>query len=173
MLPSLRGELALALGIAAAALMLVLDLVFRPLIPQEFLAAAAEQPRTLTFTLAGMLYSGITEELMMRWGLVSLLAWALWRLTQRGRGRPAPRIMWSAITVAAVIFGLSHLGGAAAIAPLTGGLIARTVVLNGVGGMIFGWLFWRKSQEAAMLAHAAVHVVFTVVAWAGMILQSG
>lgn len=173
-LPALRSELpwAIALGAVAALLILVLDVAFRPWLPEEFLARAAEQPRTLALTLAGMLYGGVTEELIVRWGLLSLLAGSLWRLVQRGEGRPAGWIMWSAIVVAAVVFGAGHLGAVAAMAPLTGALITRTIVLNTLGGVVFGWLFWRKSLEAAMIAHATGHVVFTLAAVAGTLLQS-
>jgi membrane protease YdiL (CAAX protease family) len=34
----------------------------------------------------------------------------------------------------------------------------RTVLLNALGGVLFGWLFWRRSLEVAMVAHAAFHV---------------
>jgi hypothetical protein len=112
-----------------------------------------------------MLYGGLTEELMMRWGLLSLLAWIGWRALQRGRGEPRSAIMGSAIVVAAVLFGVGHLGAVAAQLPLTTPLILRTVALNAVGGIVFGWLFWRRSLEAAMVAHATGHVVFTLFAW--------
>jgi len=40
----------------------------------------------------------------------------------------------------------------------------RTVVLNALGGVVFGWLFWRRNLETAMLAHAMAHVAMTVIA---------
>jgi membrane protease YdiL (CAAX protease family) len=36
--------------------------------------------------------------------------------------------------------------------------VARTVLLNAVVGVLFGWLYWRRSLEAAMVAHAAFHL---------------
>ncbi|HLL45691.1 MAG TPA: CPBP family glutamic-type intramembrane protease, partial [Longimicrobiaceae bacterium] len=125
-----------------------------------------EGERTLAVTLAGMLYGGITEELMMRWGVMSLLAWAGWRLFQRGRGEPGPAVMWAAILAAALLFGAGHLGAVSAIAPLTVAVVARTVALNALAGVAFGWLFWRRSLEAAMLAHMTGHVVLTLVSLA-------
>lgn len=30
---------------------------------------------------------------------------------------------------------------------------------NGIAGVVFGWLYWRYSPEAAMIAHGFGHVV--------------
>lgn len=109
-----------------------------------------------------MLYGGITEELLMRWGLVTLLAWLGWRVVQKGRSLPRASLMWGAIAIVAIIFGIGHLGATALIWPLTPFIIARTVVLNSIGGLAFGWLYWRHSLEAAMAAHAMAHLVFTL-----------
>ena len=54
-----------------------------------------------------------------------------------------------------------HNAGSGPIAgPHQGVLIARTLVLNGALGLLFGWLYARRNLEHAMLAHAASHVVF-------------
>jgi membrane protease YdiL (CAAX protease family) len=45
---------------------------------------------------------------------------------------------------------------------LTPFVIARALLLNGIFGLVAGWLYWRKSLEAAMAAHMLGHVVFTV-----------
>jgi hypothetical protein len=162
-----QAPLAVALSIAVGLLVLGLDpWVFRPWIGDAGAALYQEGERTLAVTLAGMLYGGITEELMMRWGVMSLLAWAGWRLFQRGRGEPGPAVMWAAILAAALLFGAGHLGAVSAIAPLTAAVVARTVALNALAGVAFGWLFWRRSLEAAMLAHMTVHVVLTLVSLA-------
>jgi hypothetical protein len=38
-------------------------------------------------------------------------------------------------------------------------LLARTLLLNGIAGVVFGWLFWKYCLECAMLSHAGVHLV--------------
>ncbi len=68
--------------------------------------------------------------------------------------------------VLALLFGVGHLGAVSAVAPLTAAVVARTVALNALAGVAFGWLFWRRSLEAAMLAHMAGHVVLTLVSLA-------
>jgi len=70
--------------------------------------------------------------------------------------------------VTAVVFGVGHLGAAGVQLTLTPGLVSWIVVGNAIAGTIYGWLFWMRSLEAAMLAHATGHVVFTLAAWTGL-----
>jgi hypothetical protein len=169
-LPALAAEapLAAGIGLASAVAIVGLDLALRPLMPLAFLAVVQASAGGLSRLVSGLLYGGIAEELLMRWGVMSLLAWAGWRLGQRGVGRPAPAVLWLAILGAALLFGLGHLPAAGAIAPLTPAFVLRTVLLNSVAGIATGWLFWRHSLEAAMLAHMMVHVGFALAGLLGV-----
>jgi len=99
----------------------------------------------------------------MRWGLMSLLVWIAWKGLKQGVTLPSQGIYQSAIVLAALVFGLLHLPATAAIAPLTPIVIIRALLLNGIAGVAFGWLFWQYSLEAAMLAHISVHVLNSVL----------
>ncbi len=68
---------------------------------------------------------------------------------------PPPWIFFVAIAVAAVLFGLGHLPLAASLWPLTFAVVLRTILLNAIGGIVFGWLFWRWGFECAVIAHLA------------------
>ena len=46
--------------------------------------------------------------------------------------------------------------------PLTPLLVVRALVLNGVAGVAFGYLYWRQGLEAAMLGHISAHLVMQV-----------
>lgn len=161
--PRLRRDLpiALLLGAIGGVLLLGLDALFALWIGPELQLGAQEFSPQLSQTLMGLLYGGITEELIMRWGVMSFLAWFAARLIGRGRP-PGPVLMWIAVGGAAIIFGVGHLPAVATMLPLTTPVIIRTVSLNAIGGMIFGWLFWRRALEAGMVAHASFHVVFTL-----------
>jgi membrane protease YdiL (CAAX protease family) len=109
--------------------------------------------------LAGILYGGITEELLMRLFLLSVVAWLLgrwWKTTERV---PSPGAFWAAIIVVAFLFGVGHLPTTAAMAPLTQVLVVRALVLNGVAGVAFGYLYWRHGLEAAMVGHMSAHLL--------------
>jgi membrane protease YdiL (CAAX protease family) len=105
---------------------------------------------------ARLLYGGVTEELLTRWGLMSAALWALARWCGR-IGRPTAVLL--AIVATAVLFGLLHLPAAfAMLGTLTLPVVGFVVFGNTVAGSLFGWLYWRHGLEAAMLAHAGAHL---------------
>jgi membrane protease YdiL (CAAX protease family) len=57
----------------------------------------------------GLFYGGIVEEILLRWGVMTLLAWAGWRVLQHGKGTPRPAIIWTASIIAALLFGAVRL----------------------------------------------------------------
>lgn len=125
----------------------------RLLAPLTGLAAGNDLPG-----LAGMaqalLYGGIGEELMMRYGLVTLLVWLGAKLLP---SRPVA-LYWIAILLAAAVFAAGHLPAMALESSLTPPVIWRTLALNAVPGAVFGWFYWRRSLEHAMLAHMGAHL---------------
>lgn len=161
----LRPEIGLAVGIGVAGSLLViaLDVALAPFVaadlPQSSIGAARPTVvDVLAYAPVRFLYGGITEELLLRFGLMSALALGGWVLTGRSGETPGPGVMWAAIGISAVLFGVGHLPALAQSVGLTPALVARTVLLNAVAGLAFGWLYWRRSLEAAMVAHAAFHV---------------
>lgn len=110
--------------------------------------------------LVKLLYGGITEELLVRWGLMTLLLWLAWRVVQRGRGVPRTTPVMLAVGASAVLFALGHLPAAQAMAgELTLPVVAFVVVGNTALGLLAGWLFVRRGLEAAITAHVLAHAV--------------
>jgi hypothetical protein len=112
--------------------------------------------------LGSIVYGGITEEELMRLFLVSLVAWLCGRWWKTASGLPASGAFWVAIMLVAVLFGLGHLPATSAITPLTTTLVVRALVLNGIAGITFGYLYWKQGLEAAMLGHVSAHVVMQI-----------
>ena len=112
--------------------------------------------------LAGVLYGGITEELLMRLFLLSVVAWLLGNVWKTADKTPSSRAFWAAIILVAILFGLGHLPATSAVAPLTPPLLVRALVLNGIAGVAFGYLYWKRGLEAAMLGHMSTHVVLQI-----------
>jgi hypothetical protein len=166
-LPALRPEIpaAVAGGVAAFAVITGLDQVFKPFMLEALQALSAVVSHTDIASIAGgLFYGGIVEELLLRWGVMTVLVWTGWRLIQGGMGTPRPAIMWGASVIAALLFGALHLPFTATITSLTPVIVARALLLNGIVGVVFGWLYWRKSLEAAMLSHMTFHICATIVA---------
>jgi len=166
----LRNDVGLAagIGIFGGALIVVLDAAMMPFVGQDLPQSVigATRPTLLdvfAYVPVRFLYGGLTEELMLRFGLMSVLVFVGWRLTGRRADGPQPAVVWTAILIAAVLFGLGHLPALAQSVGLTPALIVRTVLLNAVAGVLFGWLYWRRSLEAAMVAHASFHVPLIVL----------
>ncbi|MDD2458422.1 MAG: CPBP family intramembrane metalloprotease [Eubacteriales bacterium] len=161
--------LSAALGLLLAALITLLDRLFLPFMGAEFQSLVSAEGNPYLQLVLGLLYGGITEELLLRWGLMSLFVWLGCLVANRILKQstpvcqPTPVVAWSAIVLAAILFGLGHLPALAASVTLTTPIILRTVLLNMLGGLIFGWLFWRKNLESAMIAHAMTHVGFFII----------
>jgi hypothetical protein len=170
LLQAIKAEwkLAVGLGVLTAIILMLLDLAMRPWIPQSLILKGVTQ-RTVLFTLSAVLYGGITEELLMRWGLMSLFAWIGWRLVQRGKGQPRASVMWAAILGSTLLFGLGHLPITATIVPLTPLIIVRALLLNGIAGIAFGWLYWQCSLEAGMMAHTTFHIFVSLITGLGLV----
>jgi membrane protease YdiL (CAAX protease family) len=162
-LATLGTEVKWSLGVGAATTIIVLliDRLLQPLLPAA-LQEANEADINWLGTLAGIFYGGITEEILMRWGLMSLLVWIAWKLLKQGVTLPSQWIYQGVIVLVALVFGLLHLPYTAAITPLTSWVILRAVVLNGIAGIAYGWLFWQYSLEAAIIAHASTHAIIFV-----------
>jgi hypothetical protein len=107
--------------------------------------------------------AAVLEEILFRLFLVSFLVWILDRACFPSRRWPRTRKAWLAISVVAVGFGLAHLPRWLAEAPVSAGLAISVVILNGIGGLAFGFLYYRRGIEAAMLGHFAADIVVHVL----------
>lgn len=156
------------LGVLAAGAIVGLDVLFQPLILRELggladlLAGANAQPPAWQGLLASF-YGGINEEVLLRLLVLSFLAWLGKFLAHDEQGRPRAAVLWGANLLAAILFGLGHLPTLSALAPLTPLLITRTVLLNAVGGVAFGYLYTSRGLESAMLAHFSADIVLHVL----------
>jgi hypothetical protein len=137
--------------------------LWRSSLPDDFVAKA-EALSGNTPLLTRILYGGITEEILMRWGLMSLLVWAAWRVLQKAQGSPDTVYVVLAIGVSAIAFGLGHLPLAFTLSSqATASLVTYIIVGNAVFGVISGYLYWQKGLEAAIIAHVTVHLVMAAI----------
>ena len=150
------------LGVLVGVAIVLLDLwVFAPRLAAAGRDTANLHPPAWQGLLASF-YGGIVEELLMRLGLMTLLVWVGARLTRTSV--PPRGVVWTAIVATALLFGAGHLPTTAAILSLTPLVIARALLLNGIGGVLFGWLYWKWGLLAAMLAHFSADIVLHVAA---------
>ncbi|HEY9662707.1 MAG TPA: CPBP family glutamic-type intramembrane protease [Allocoleopsis sp.] len=93
--------------------------------------------------LLAAFYGGITEELLLRLFLLPLLAWVLWKIARRGGKPPANWVYWGTIALSARLFSIAHLPAAASVWSLTPIVVIRTLALNSLMGIAFGFLYWQ------------------------------
>jgi Type II CAAX prenyl endopeptidase Rce1-like len=108
-------------------------------------------------------YGGLGEEIIMRLFLMSLVAWVLGKVWKTASGLPSSGVFWVANIVVAVAFGAGHLQLAAQLTPLTPLLVTTVISVNALVGVGFGYLYWKRGLESAMLAHFSVDIVLHVL----------
>jgi hypothetical protein len=156
-------------GVVAGIVIIVLDtFIFGPPLAAELDRLGIGLPATIEPPAwQGLLASfsaGVNEEVMFRLLGVTLLAWLGGLVSRDSEGRPRPVVFWIAIVVIAVAFGLAHLPTMSAIGiPIDALVVTRSIALNGVGGIAFGWLYWRRGLESAMVSHFSADIVLHVL----------
>ena len=156
-----RAMVAAVGGFVIGLMGLGLDMLWQPFLPTPHQLSL---PQVAPWkSLLASFYGGITEELLVRLFLMTLITWLMWKVFARRAGQPAPAIFWGAIIVSAVLFGLAHLPAAALIWPLTTMVILRTVLLNALISLPFGFIFWRWGLEYAMLAHFCTDIALHLI----------
>lgn len=116
------------------------------------------------FVLKGLLaspYGGIVEEVQLRVFAMGLIAWVSSRVAG---GQAKPWVMIVALVSVALLFGAGHLPMAAKLVPLTIDVVTRVIGYNALCGLVFGWLYWARGIEHAMLAHVCADLVLHVAA---------
>lgn len=161
--------ISITLGIAAALLIIGLEVViFQPTLAQQLgdtastLALQTSQPVAWKGFLASF-YGGINEEILLRLIVMSFLAWLGKFISKTSDGKPTNAVFWTANILAAVLFGLGHLPTTALLIPLTPLIILRAIILNGLAGIAFGWLYQTRGLESAMIAHFSADIVLHVL----------
>jgi membrane protease YdiL (CAAX protease family) len=151
--------LAPLIGLGVGALLLALLAALAGIDPGlgTRLAARAGQPIWMPLTLA--VEASVLEELIFRLFLMSGLVWLLTRVLRPGPSGPSRAVVWAAVTASALAFGLAHLPSWMALANLTPFIIAVVLLLNGIGGLALGQVYWRWGIEAAILCHFVGDVV--------------
>lgn len=116
--------------------------------------------------IASVLYGGIVEELMLRFFLMSLVAWIIWKLFFKKCAKEdiPVKVFVIANILCAVVFAAGHLPATLiTFGELTAIIVFRCFLMNGLFGAVYGELYRRYGIQYAMAGHMVTHVISKLI----------
>ncbi len=147
-------------GVAVGIVILIFLLALVPRLPNLPFVIAARLPIWQRFLAC--FYGGIYEEVLTRLFLLTLVAWIANRSWRKTAPRLSTAAFWFANIFAAILFGLGHLPSASLFMPITPLVVVAALILNGIAGIAFGYLYRKQGLETAMIAHFTADFVIYV-----------
>jgi len=138
------------------------DLLFFGKYEQALLDMYAVKP-TIPYLLATVTYGAVIEEVMLRLFMMSLVVYVLHLLFERRRENVSTAVLIAANVVSALLFAVGHLPANDMMFGLTPVIVLRCMLLNGVFGLAFGWLYRKFGLRYAMIAHGGCHVISKLI----------
>ncbi|SHE11482.1 CAAX amino terminal protease self-immunity [Chlamydia abortus] len=143
---------AVVIGLVSASLIVIPEkLVFA-----EVLGLEDKFEFSWLYFLGSVLYGGIIEEILLRFGLMTLIIWIASKMTKSTNSNG---IYIAGIIIAALLFAAGHLPATAQMLGLSQVSVIRTLFLNFLPGIGFGYLYWKHGLAYAMLGHISTHVI--------------
>ncbi|XAM51816.1 hypothetical protein TVTCOM_19290 [Terrisporobacter vanillatitrophus] len=121
----------------------------------------------IIYLLSGIIYGGIAEEVLLRLFTLSFIVFILYKVFARKKDKTniPNSIYFISIFIAAILFAIGHLPMTMSIFGIVDmAVILRMLILNGIPGIFFGYLYWKKGLEYAIISHMFIHI-FTQLFW--------
>lgn len=103
-----------------------------------------------------LLYGGVVEEILFRWGVMPIFFWMGLKLTEQH-----DFALWFSILLTGILFGIGHLPSYLAHGCKKSSPFVITVIgLNLFASIVFGWAFAQYGLCSAIIAHAMLHCIW-------------
>lgn len=152
----------MAVSLIGGLSMILFDLLWFGRVSDAIMQSYMAKP-SLAFIVGSVIYGGVIEEVMLRLFWMSLVAFLLSLIVNKGQGTPSAKLIIVANIIAALLFALGHLPATAALLGITPLIVFRCILLNGGIGFMFGWLYHRFGLRYSMIAHAGCHVISKLI----------
>lgn len=139
-------------GAVYGLIIVAFDLLLRPWLPEVFQQSI--QAPVFIEVIGRIFYGGVVEEIILRFGLMTLL---IHLISFGGRKLSKWKVIF-VIVFQAMIFALGHLPATSMAFEMTPIIWSRMIIFNGLGGVLFGWLYYRYHLEAAIISHMSTHI---------------
>ena len=149
-------KIALAIGLGVAAAKYFLDfLLFSPFVPATLSTWRQVPPM---FLLPIPFQQGIGDEIVYRLFWMTVIVWIIWKIRGSGDAPLNDSTYWAGILLVGILSipGL-FLGG------ITGLVLLQYAAIILAGAIPFGWLYWKKGIEAALVAHSVSGMVLVLL----------
>ena len=151
-IPGLRFTLvsSVLLGLFLLAMRWVLTDALSPALPEY-------GSRGILGGFLASLSAAITEEILFRFGVMTLLLWLCSKIF--GRACVNQRIVIVIIVITGIGFGLAHVPSLVAQGANDSATIVATLGGNLAVSLLYGWCYWRYGLLLAILAHFTLDIV--------------
>lgn len=140
-------------GVISGFILVIINYIFKNILYIEISEINNNIKPTL---ITRFLYGGFTEEILMRFGLMTFIIWLCYKINKK----LTPYIYWLGIILSSVIFAIGHFPIVfQAIETPSINLIIYILIGNSIGGLFFGWLYWKKGLESSFIAHIFAHLI--------------
>ncbi|HIF73655.1 MAG TPA: CPBP family intramembrane metalloprotease [Gammaproteobacteria bacterium] len=143
-------------GIVLGIILILISVVSEKVISSELVNSPLSSSLNI---ITRLMYGGITEEIFMRFGLMTFLVWIIAKISNS----ESNWVFLSAILISSLMFALGHLPIVyATVEVVSFGLVTYILIGNSVAGLVYGYLYWKKGLECSMISHMTTHITFVV-----------
>lgn len=157
--PELKKDavlMAVVIGFLAATVIVISDaFIFK----ETMEAINPEYSFSFLYFISSILYGGIIEEVLMRLFLLTGIVFLLQIVSKKRTNI----FILIAVLLSSVLFGIGHLPAMALLIDLTGIIVFRTILINSIPAIGFGYLYVKKGLSYSIIAHMMTHVVIQLL----------
>ena len=118
---------------------------------------------TADYIIATVTYGAVIEEVMLRLFAMSLIAFVLHKIFEKSKDVPSEWVFIVSNVISALLFALGHLPATFIMIGDSPLVIFRCILLNGVFGLLFGWLYRKYGLRYSMIAHGGCHIISKLI----------
>ena len=153
---------ALAIAFVGGLVLILPDILWFGKKSQAIMDTYAVKP-TIPYLIATVTYAAVIEEVLLRLFAMSLIAFILHKIFGKKEELPSVTILIVANILSAILFAVGHLPTNFTLFGSSFLIIFRCLLLNGVFGLAFGWLYRKYGLRYAMIAHGGCHIISKLI----------
>jgi hypothetical protein len=152
-------KFSLIAGILLAILIVILDQFVFSIYSDSLLAYLTTPP--LWERILYSFYVSIVEEIVLRFSMMTLLVWIIWKIKKDNEGKATTIGVWSSILLVSLFYVLLNLFFSRE--SMDSVFALRLSIFNTLGGIVFGWIYWKKGLEYSIITNLTASLMIFVV----------